>query len=108
MSRFWSLFKMFPKFDLYHRFETSTIPNPWILGNFRTVIAFYGILSIIISLTVRSNPTPAQSFSYLSNIWWSITFYHIFASFHTMVFRHALNSVFAIFEIIFSRTDTPP
>ena len=39
------------------------------------------------SRSIRSDPSPAQSFSYFSNSsWWGITFYHIFASFHTLMY----------------------
>ncbi|VDB89099.1 unnamed protein product [Peniophora sp. CBMAI 1063] len=85
MSRFWSLFHVGTPFDPYHRFETSATFSPYVLGSLRALIALYGVLTIIVSMSIRSDPSPAQSFSYFSNItWWGITFYHIFASFHTL------------------------
>ncbi|KAJ7456163.1 hypothetical protein FB451DRAFT_947072, partial [Mycena latifolia] len=154
-------------FDLQHRFETSATLPPAVLGGIRALFAVYGVATIVVSLAVRATPTAAQSFSYFSTItWWGITFYHLFAAFHTLVYahagrapldrwpralqllhsllfstvvtfplmvtivfwgiqftpdkfdtranawsnisHHALNSAFAVFEIVFSRTERPP
>ncbi|KZV94586.1 hypothetical protein EXIGLDRAFT_611545 [Exidia glandulosa HHB12029] len=167
MSRVKSLFRLGPPFDPNHRFETSSVLSPYALGGIRALFAVYGIATIIVSATVRTSPTPAQSFSYFSNItWWGITWYHMLAAFHTLSYartgraplerwwpflqaahatlwttvvtfplmvtvvfwgmqftpgkfdtaanvwsnisHHALNSAFAVFEIIFARTERPP
>ncbi|KAJ6572786.1 hypothetical protein DFH09DRAFT_1246807 [Mycena vulgaris] len=157
---FYSLFSMRDgQFDPQHRFETSATLRPTVLGGFRAVFAVYGITTIVVSMCFRGPPTAGQSFSYFSNItWWGITFYHLFAAFHTLVYAHAgrppleswprplqllhsllfstvvtfplmvtivfwrvqfmpdkfdtvanaWSNVFAVFEIIFSRTERPP
>ncbi|KAJ7659138.1 hypothetical protein DFH06DRAFT_1130698 [Mycena polygramma] len=149
------------KFEPQHRFA------PTVLGSIRALFAICGVATIVVSMSLRAQPSAAQSFSYLSNItWWGITFYHLFAAFHTLVYartgrapldawprplqlvhsllfstvvtlslmltivfwatqftpdkfdtsvnawsnvsHHALNSAFALFEILFSRTAHPP
>ncbi|KAJ6518202.1 hypothetical protein C8R47DRAFT_960011 [Mycena vitilis] len=75
------------KFDPHHRFETSATLPPLALGSIHVVFAIYGVTTIVVSMSLRAQPSAAQSFSYLSNItWWGITFYHLFAAFHTLVY----------------------
>ncbi|KAF2091480.1 hypothetical protein K490DRAFT_60920 [Saccharata proteae CBS 121410] len=94
MLRFWPLFGVETPFDPYHRFETSTILSPLALGCVRSVLAFYGILTIILSLTLPVQQPAGASFSYFSNItWWGITWYQVFASIHTLSYARTGRSL---------------
>ncbi len=84
-TRFWSLFNVGEPFDVTNRFETSTFLSPTSLGCVRLVLATYGVTSIVVKFAIPGEEGVGVSFSYFSNItWWGITFYHLFASFHTL------------------------
>lgn len=78
-------------FDPSHRYQTSWLLPPLVLGGIRLLISVYifqyMLYKIAYSAVNDDGLVAKQSFSYFTNItYWSLGFYFAFAGFHTVVY----------------------
>lgn len=83
------LFELEP-FDPSHRFTTSWLLPPLVLGGIRFLISIYMFAATITRLiwaSINDSKSVAKHWSYFTNLtFWAGSFYFLFAAYHTLAY----------------------
>lgn len=80
-------------FDPSHRFTTSWLLPPFILGGIRLLISIYMFATTITRLiwaSINDSKSVGEHWSYFTNItYWAGSFYFLFAAYHTLAYSRS-------------------
>jgi hypothetical protein len=94
ISRFYLLMGVDDNFDPSHRFETSWLLTPWLLGAWRALFSLFAFTTTFFMFGWRNTHGDAidsrRSFNYFTNLtFWGISFYGLFSAYHTLAYARS-------------------